>query len=1518
MPYEAGGRGDKSGNRYEIRYVILQLLEVLNEKIDYVILEALGDDEHGADLWIGKKDGTREAQQCKGRNRSKEYWDYGSLNEKGMFVKWKYQLERDGETTVALVSPLAFTLLEDIVARAKNTSEKPADFYKHQILSSSKEVNGLYNNFCISMELNPNSSDDTSKSISFLKRISYQQLPDSTMKQIILSKINLLLIGDEDEIYDAFITWIVDGDILGKKINLLTLCSFLNRKHIEAKDLSSDSRILPKILELNRQYRDLFIPLNDGLIERNEFVDCIKLIGSGESIIIHGRAGRGKSGCTEYITNHCLKENIPYVAIKLDKRIPVGTADKWGHDLGLPASIPHCLHSISKNEKAVIILDQLDALRWTQAHSRDSLLVCNHIIQQVKQLNYERKQNISIVFVCRTYDLENDNNIKALFKGDDKERVGLSWVKIKINEFDDDTVKSIIGKHYSNLTRKLKEIIRIPSNLYVWQLLEKNQDYGECATAQHLIFAWWTQLSRKCFEVGINKSDLNETKNALITIMEQSRRIFVPWGLINTNQSSLEYLSSNGFLLIQDGKISFAHQSILDCFTAEKMLKAYYDGKDIVEIIGKKEMQTPGRRYQVQMFLQYLSEHDSNFFLDVGVKMLNSQLIRYSIKFVFFEVLNQIDVLDEHIQNFIIKYCDDEKHSNHIISNVLFSRSQYVKLIREKGLLGKWLDLPEKKDIAISLFTSISPGYDKEDLAFIANYFFKNDDDDRKLSRCFSYDINDDTDELFELRMRFYDRYPSMAGHYIDIKEMLKVCEMRTIRLFAFLLANKIRNNEKSIARYEEAYLLEDSDFLIQNGVEVISLLLPFIPSETDSEISYSEWSGRYMHKAGLERTCIQIIKKANRNIINSSPEEFWKLYEDCMGKGNSLYNEIILDAFFNLSEQYSNRIIDYLCDDFDNNLFEITSGNGDELLMVKLVLEKHSIYCDSKLFDVLEESIISYISPRAKDIYRRRIEYNKDGHSVYWSFWGDLQKELLWVLPAHRMSKHAKDLMLVLERKYPEGADLYKYLNGHSGWVSSPIAGKKISDKKWLQILSNKKIAHKRSSQWREVPGGFVESSIEQFSISFRSVVSDEPERMIQMFTTHGYIVPDKYIDSLFSGVAHSKKLKDIPVALLEILIQRYTCDNASYRASYICSIIEARANEMWSQEIIDILKDIAENHKNPEGEKPNVTSNDDKEMRSINMLRSNALNCVRGNAARAIASLLWDNKLLLSQFKEVIERLTLDENPAVRFASLFALWPSYNIDREWASEIIMRLLEHDYRYAGFYDARDMLFRLYPEYGKRTLDIIEKCYCSDDSDLVEMGAYCLTEMYILNNEFSDIITNVEAVSEAQAKSILHIIVFYFKYEKYNSLAKKIILSFKTSSHDLEIPISRLFYDNRIDLERDREFLVDLMGSDVSRRVLHAFSHYLEDEAKSVIDFQDIIIAMSYHLLRSRYNIDDTDVRGVEEAISKLVIGLYDEVASSVSDEHKTIADECLDIWDLMFEKQIGAVRMLSKEIMDR
>jgi hypothetical protein len=1285
------------------------------------------------------------------------------------------------------------------------------------------------------------------------------------------------------------------------------------------KNIETDERIKARLMELNQEYKTAFIPLGNEFIKRKEFSICREVIKSGNSLIIHGKAGRGKSGCTVDIINFCEEKTIPYLAIKLDKRIPSMNAKKWGEDLGLPTSITHSIHEVSKNEKAVIILDQLDALRWTLAHSRDALLVCAQIINQVERLNIERKNKISVVFVCRTYDLENDNNISSLFKKVDSKEEIIHWNKVQVNELDEDLVKRIVGKRYEQLTSKLKEILRIPSNLYIWQQLDPDKVYAECSTASHLVSEWWGQLSKKCFEFGLREDNLNQIKEKMVALSEKLSRIFIPISLLKENKSTLEFLSSNAFLVIQDNKVSFAHQSILDCFLAEKMLERYYDGEDIVDIIGTKEKQTPGKRYQVQMFMQNLLEFDSQDFINVGKEMFETNKIRYFVKFVFLEILNQINNPDENIQNFIVSNCENEIYSNHLINTVVYSRPNYIRLLRQYGILDEWFKKPLKKDIVLNLLVSMSPNYETDDIAFIDKYAFNSQDIDNKLSKCFMYDINQDTDELFELRMKFYHRYPHLADMYLDFKSMLEKCEFRTIRLLAFLLENKIKSKERNIYKYEEEFLFEDSEILINNGIEVVNFLLPYVPTEKNGSLRYSDWSGRYSHKRGLERACIQIIKKANAAIIRRKPETFFERYKEFMGESNELYNEIILDGLYRLPERYSNEVITYLYSDLNSNIFDKTSGNGDELFLAKQILEKHSRCCSENIFNVLEERVLSYISPRAKDIYRRRIEYNKEknGYTVYWSFWGDFQKEILEVLPYDRLSDEAINLISTLSRKFPNGTTLYKHNNGSGGWVSSPVEGKKLNNKKWLNILTNTKLDNKSHSTWREVPGGIIENSIEQFASSFSNAVSKEPERMINLVVSHKDKVLDAYVDSLFSGVAYSKELENIEVELLETMILTYPYDYTSNRANYICSIIQNRKNVKWSQEVLEILKDIAINHKNPEIGKPNITNNEDKEMRSFNMLQSNALNCVRGNAAQAIAQLLWNDTSLFKQFKDTIEKLALDESPAVKLASLYALWPSYNIQRNWASEIILMQYEQDYRLVGFHDTKHMLFLLYPKYRERVLKVIKKCYESEDKELIKIGAYCLSEMYILKKEFTDIINNVDSMSEEQAKAVMQMTINYFKNDKFKPIAKDLIREFKSSNLDLEMPVSRLFYDNLIDLEKDKNFLIEIMSSGLSRRTTHAFVHYLEEESKSVIDYKDIILSMSNHLIRNNYSRDNA-CWGIEDEISKLIIGLYDETSVSSLSEIKDIANHCLNLWDLMFEKQIGSIRSLSQKLMER
>jgi hypothetical protein len=128
----------------------------------------------------------------------------------------------------------------------------------------------------------------------------------------------------------------------------------------------------------------------------------------------------------------------------------------------------------------------------------------------------------------------------------------------------------------------------------------------------------------------------------------------------------------------------------------------------------------------------------------------------------------------------------------------------------------------------------------------------------------------------------------------------------------------------------------------------------------------------------------------------------------------------------------------------------------------------------------------------------------------------------------------------------------------------------------------------------------------------------------------------------------------------------------------------------------------------------------------------------------------------------------------------------------------------------------------------------------------------------------------------------------------------------------LTLQVSRLFYDNLFDLERDQDFINEIMNSKISRKIIHLFVYYLEKNSKKILDYKDIIFPLCNQLIKNHDKYEEN--YWIAPDLSKLIAGLYDEVVET--DEQ--IAGECLDIWDLMFEYRIGSIRDLSKKILDR
>lgn len=131
-----------------------------------------------------------------------------------------------------------------------------------------------------------------------------------------------------------------------------------------------------------------------------------------------------------------------------------------------------------------MILDQLDAIRWTNNHSSTALEVCKEMIAEVNNINKERDRKITLVFICRTFDFQNDNGIKQLFSKRNTNYKEDTWKEIIMSDLDNDSVKEVVGETYNNLSTKLKILLKTPSNLYIWSNLEEK---GSLIHTYHLV-----------------------------------------------------------------------------------------------------------------------------------------------------------------------------------------------------------------------------------------------------------------------------------------------------------------------------------------------------------------------------------------------------------------------------------------------------------------------------------------------------------------------------------------------------------------------------------------------------------------------------------------------------------------------------------------------------------------------------------------------------------------------------------------------------------------------------------------------------------------------------------------------------------------------------------------------------------------------------------------------------------------------------------------------------------------------
>lgn len=1298
MALEKSGRADKFGNRYEDMWLVSKYLDLCEEKITGVTVEPVGNLEDGIDIWCRNIDSSLTLYQCKARNAHKEYWSIADFVARGLLEKAKKHILENPSNKYTLVSAIGSVAINDLSLRARNTSGNNQDFIKFQI-ENSKKVEEQFKRITKALEMNYEDDDNLDSIITILRNIEVFQFGDTIEnRKLLKDRIDYLFVGETEQIYSMLVTYAINNDKLGVEVTELDLRAYLREHGIVYRDYLKDKNIAIALEHLNDEFDRSFKPINNVFINRNVVDECVNEIEKGNSFIVHGNAGRGKSGCIYGILNDIRSKGYICLPIKLDRHVPKDNLKTFSYDLGFPTYVTDCIEGISREKRAVLILDQLDALRWSVAHSNNAIDVCLDIVERIERINKHREKKITLIMVCRSFDLKNDVQIKELLNREDNE----SWLEFEIDCLSEEQLEDVIGSEFSALDSKSKHLLLIPSNLYIWTKLEKKDTNHK--TTKELIDAWWQEICKKSEENGFSYNEINILKNQLIDKINSRNSLMIPSVLFSSvNPRVIAMLISQGMLIEENSKIGFVHQSFYDSFLVDAMLTCVYSGNDLAKYLGDRDKQVPSKRYQLQLLFEILIVQDTYEFSKIGVSILESEKIRFYLKYVYLQVLGTNKELNSDLIRVIDSYIDDDNWSEHIYDAVFTGNTPVISHYINKRHFDDWMGNDKAKRF-FSFLRSSNIKDDKVILEFLDKHALVDERLDNEIYYAIDRDIEHDSDQLFELRQKLLIKHPKHIYEIYRWSELIKKRVDRAIDLLQIAILSDVDNNKRRNSHIsKESY----TDFL--NGIEseskrLLSDFSDYIYETTKVFNEYINWKpelnkwtcDRYDSNL-FNRLYMDLCVQSAKNIINHHDEAFVieKIFNRSETGTTVVFNEIALEVLKVLPKEYSDFAIEWLCENPQDRFFNYTGMNIDYLYTVGEVLEIHTKTCSERSLNQISEVIYYYkptdMKERAESRFNANHEDRMQGNKILreWCYWGTVQYRLIPKIDNTRVSHKLSELYRILERRTYNGELIYKRSVVTSGTVTSTInkTANNLTLKNWKEIITNKKLYDEKFR--KKDFGSFKESSPRMFSRELVEVGKKDSKLVNNLIISLENDIQDIYVSSLYELMAETGvvegEFEPIEKELMEIAFRKFGVDRGHNVAISFCRVLERRRGIDWSDEILSDLVDIAMKHEHPEENEYPVRPMDESKIEELSNLETCAINSARGCAAGAISDLLFENYDLFDFFVPAINSLMNDKNLAVCMASIECIIATFNIDKELSCQWFIDLSVRDIRLMGY-----------------------------------------------------------------------------------------------------------------------------------------------------------------------------------------------------------------------------------------
>lgn len=1293
MTGQAGGRADKLGNAYEKRWVVMQALRVLEgEKLQSLSWEALGEDERGVDLWLQRADGTREAHQCKRKNKGDGKWSLSDLEQNGVLLAAKHQLSRSANHRYVLVSADRAPELDELSERARTCNDDPKLFLAHHL--GSKTWRRAFEGLCRCWSCDADNEHDVRLAMDWLQRIEcrFFDLETKTEQDIDL-RARYLVHGDPSKVVKAVEDLIEQN--LGNEIFTDSIWRHLDKNKLPPRDLSRDANLVPAVERLRKRFtRSLEHLLIDGTVlprvETKHLLDRINDDDGPRLIWVHGNAGSGKSGVLYELVQQLERDGVPYLPLRLDRQVPAETPDRFGREsCGLPTSPALSLRALAGQRVSVLILDQLDAVRWSSAHTSNAWDVCTETIEEA--LCEAVGGRMRVVVTCRTFDL-NDPEVKH-WKNQQARSIDLL-----IGELPESEIAVVLSRRSTTLESmgpRQRSLVKTPQGLYMWCEIQKSSSVRDFSTFTDLMRVFWEDRWATIQKMGAPVEDCRHALDLVVQHMDKGGSRSLPASRIPERYHVALKAFRSLNVIDQDPRlITFAHQSYVDYLIAQQERDAALrEQRQPLEWVRGRD-QSLFRRDQLRQLLTLLREDDQPLYLGTMHGLLLGEGIRFHLQHLALRLLSTWNApLDGEIDLLVELYKRSE-WIDFVVREILWSNDTFFEAFVRRGVFQSQLASADDSQVNIALFVMRGVTLRLAPLieGLLDLYWTAEGPWLARIRTVMPHSPEGDTDKMFAFRLRcaragvdgtlyFEAKWASHAPfRCLKLTEAYIQSYVRSCRRFSMApdgrepprwTARSIGEGRTlmAVCRTEPAKAWT----MLAACVQAISTL-----RRRQRDVHHAS---SYTYRQGMSHACAflrRLLIVSGRALAFRSPRKFVTIVEPYVGTKSGTLRRAILEAACKGGRRVADVALGWLCDVprlLRAGTRRHVDYDGSRWAPAFRLIRRLAPLCSDSVYRRLEDVILSYRERDELVSCRRKLERARHGYGCVPNRVGLAQNVLLGALPSSRMSIQARAVAGVWREKF--GPPVFSKKEPRRLLpVLSPIPRDRIarlSDRHWLTIVSR---------SWPGRPSWMLskerkdrvyrEASAEHFATDLAQMAACQPRRFAALAL---HISPESsqtYLGRLLGSLTDRRPPQaELPGAVVgppatheqfERLLEHVGFLADYGVATAFCDIIGGAADEMWPDAILSVLARYASEH-------PDPGSDDDSGDLSMR-----ELNCVRGRAAHAIGSLLFERPDLLQRFLPAIHQLVRDPVPAVRLAAVRTCGPILNIDRNLAVELFMQ----------------------------------------------------------------------------------------------------------------------------------------------------------------------------------------------------------------------------------------------------